>query len=203
MNLWKALFKANNQVRNIYHPEVRDKVEYSFTENGVKYYRYKEDHNMHEMRRFQKVIFLTEIENGLSHEDLLSYISELKKHVNKGQLGDVALKLELLEQRTKIAKDPDTFFKIATVDFFDENEDLTGYDRNYNKHKLETFKLSKDLGFFLTRPMIDIFPQLASLTLDSKHFTDQIEEMRELKEKIDSLTFGQSSKKQQTKSTEN
>jgi hypothetical protein len=203
MNFIRKFFKSDPEVRNIYHPEVRVKIEYAFSLDGVKYYRYKEDHNMYEMRRFQKIQFLTEYENGLTHDDLISYIHEIKGNVNKGQLGDVALKLELLEQRTKIAKDPDTLFKIATVDFFDENEELTTYDRSYNKRKLEIFKLSKEYSFFLTRPMIDIFPQLASLAFDSVAFSSQIEEMKDLKEKIDSLTFGQSYKKPPTRNTEN
>ena len=203
MNFISKLFKKDPEVRNIYHPEVKDKVEYAFTENGVKYYRYKEDHHMFEMRRYQKAIFLTEHENGITHDDLIAYIEEIKKNVNKGQLGDVALKLELLEQRTKIARDPDTFYKIASIDYFDDMEELTTYDRNYNKRKIEDFKASKELGFFLTRPIIDIFPQLATLASDSKAFLDQITEMKDLKNRIDSLTFGHSNKEPLMKSTEN
>jgi hypothetical protein len=189
MNFINRLIKRNNQVRNIYHPDIKDKVEYAFSLHGKRYFRFKEDHLMYEMRRFQKIIFLTELENGLSHEDLLAYIDVLEQHNNKGQIGDTGLKLKLLRQRVEAAKDPDTFYKIATVDYFDDEEELTKYDRDYNKKKLQDFKESKELPFFLTRPMLDIFPQLASLALDSEAFTAQIQEMKDLKDQIDSLTL--------------
>jgi hypothetical protein len=189
MNFIHRLIKRNNQVRNIYHPDIKDKVEYAFSLHGKRYFRFKEDHLMYEMRRFQKIIFLTELENGLSHEDLLAYIDVLEQHNNKGQIGDTGLKLKLLRQRVEAAKDPDTFYKIATVDYFDDEEELTKYDRDYNKKKLQDFKESKELPFFLTRPMLDIFPQLASLALDSEAFTAQIQEMKDLKDQIDSLTL--------------
>jgi hypothetical protein len=195
MNFIRSLIKRNSQVRNIYHPDIKDKVEYAFSLNGKAYYRFKEDHLMNEMRRFQKILFLTELENGLSHDDLLAYIDKIEEKNNKGLVGDTGVILGLLKQRIQVAKDPDTFYKIASVDYFDEDEELTQYDRKYNVKKIEEFKESKELPFFLTRPMIDIFPQLESLGSDSKVFLNQLEEMRELKTQIDSLTLEQSSRK--------
>lgn len=183
----KSFFKKDPQVRNVYHPDIKDKVEFAFSLHGVQYYRFKEDYHMNEMRRFQKIIFLTELENGISHDDLLVYIAKFRENNNKGLVGDNGALLNLLDQRIKIAKDPDTFYKIASVDYFDDSEELTQYDRKYNQKKIDAFKSSKELPFFLTRPMIDIFPQIASLALDSEHFLREIQDMRDLKKEIDSL----------------
>lgn len=183
----KSFFKKDPQVRNIYHPDIKDKVEYAFSLHGIQYYRFKEDYYMNEMRRFQKIIFLTELENGISHDDLMVYVSKFRDNNNKGLVGDNGALLSLLEQRIKIAKDPDTFYKIASVDYFDDSEELTQYDRKYNQKKIDAFKASKELPFFLTRPMIDIFPQIGSLALDSEHFLKEIQDMRDLKKEIDSL----------------
>lgn len=203
INKIKSFFKKDHDIRNVYHPDVKGNVEHAFNLNGVAYYRFKEDHLMYEMRRFQKIVFFTELENGISHDDLISYIKEIEGHVNKGQLGDTALKLRLLKQRVELHKDPDTFYKIASVEYFDENEELTHYSRDYNKTKIETFKNSPELSFFLTKPMVDIFPQLASLALNSQDFSHEMGVMKELKEQIDALIYSQSFKDSSTISTEN
>ncbi len=191
MNSISRFIKKENKVFNIYHPEIRDKIEYAFTLNSVKYYRYKESHLTKVIRYKYQIQFLNEYELGITYEDLINYIDELEKHINKGQLGDIAIKLRLIKQRAQIYKDFDLFYKIASAYYFDENEDVTTYDFRYNKKKIKEFKETKDLSFFLTKPLINLFPSLTSLTEDLSYFLTMAEEAREMKTEIGTLILGQ------------
>lgn len=194
MNFISRLFKKDPQKRNIYHPDYSDQVEYAFQVNGVKYYRFKKAVKMPEFRNFYNSVYIDQYRRGVDDETLLAYLKTFKEHVDKGQLGDLAYKVRLLEERLKANQNLDLLYQIATVNYFTEDEDLESYSVTDNKKKLEEFKKSKDNAFFLTNPMIDIFPQLSLYTKDSKAFSRMAEVARELTEQIDSLVFSLQSK---------
>jgi len=61
-----------------------------------------------------------------------------------------------MRSRTKIAFEPDTVKRLASVTFFDETEDLSDYDRDYNDEKIALWDKYGKLGFFLTTPIKEL-----------------------------------------------
>lgn len=194
MNFLNKLFNKDNKIFNIYHPEIKDKIEFAFKLNGLSYYRFKETHLTRVMRYKYQIQFLNEYELGITLDDFNKYTDEVEKHINKGQLGDAALKIKLMKQRANLYKDFDLFYKIASAYYFDDTEDVTGYDFKHNANKIKIFKESQDQSFFLTIPMTSLFPQLASLASDSSQFSKDIEEMQRMKVEIDNLILSPSTR---------
>jgi len=192
MNFLNRLFKKDISTFNIYHPEIKDRIEFAFNLNGIKYYRFKETHLTRVMRYKYQVQFLNEYELGITSEDLIKYIDELEKHANKGQLGDVIIKARLIKKRATIYKDVDSFYKMASACYFTDSEEVISYDFKYNEAKIKLFKESKDQSFFLTAPMTTLFPQLESLLADSALFSKHVEELKIMKLELDSLIFSPS-----------
>ncbi len=114
------------EIWNIHHPELADKVEYSFTSKGVKYYQFKKDSQIRYGRYMVLQNFLQEVNFRMSTDTLKTYISKITDQLNgtKGVI-NVGNALELLghmKHLTELAFEPDTVYRMASVLFFDESE---------------------------------------------------------------------------------
>lgn len=143
------------------------------------------------MRYKYQVQFLNEYELGITIDDFNKYSDEIEKHINKGQLGDAALKIKLMKQRANLYKDFDIFYKVASAYYFDDSEDVTTYNFKYNENKIKQFKEAEDMSFFLTVPMTTLFPSLTSSLTDSNQFSKEIKELQDMKKEIDSMILSQ------------
>jgi hypothetical protein len=194
MNFIRRFINSSPEKRNIYHPNYRDKVEKAFNLSGINYYRFKDPLDTPHYRNFYSDLFIDQYRRGVSNEVLLSYLDEFDKHGNKGQIGDLMMKVRLLRERIQANQQLDLLYRIATVCYFTDEEDLETYSIPDNKHKLEVFTQSKDLSFFLTSPMTDIFPLLSGFVSDSEVFLSRVQLAKELTEQIDLLVFSPSGK---------
>ena len=190
----KELFKKDSDLRNIYHPSFKGKIEKAFVLNGIQYYRFKSHIDTPHLREYFNNHFIVQYRRGVDDEVLISYIEECERHGNKGQIGDLLFKLKLLKERLKANMSLDLLYQIATVNYFTDSEDLDRYTLSEQKKKLSEFKASKDLSFFLTSPMIDIFPLMSSFVSDSEVFLSRVGLAKDLTEQIDSLVFSHSHK---------
>jgi hypothetical protein len=159
----KELFK-NKEVSNIRtakHPDVAPNVEFAFECNGVKYYRYKKDYDI-SVGRFKFIdAFLYEVEIRMDLRTLTSYIETIEKHIDgaKGtiNLGKAWQIIHAMKTRTKdLGWSPETVKRLASVIFFDDTEDLTTYDMEYGKKKIEFWEKSDKYAFFLTMPISEL-----------------------------------------------
>jgi uncharacterized protein YxjI len=110
----KNFFKKDSNVRNIYHPDIRDNVEYSFTCKGIKYYCFKDEYKILSGRYFVIARFFRELQLTLTSEVLSDYINLIIKDCNKGDLVKVAIKLNELKSRNEIAVEEETLYRIAS-----------------------------------------------------------------------------------------
>lgn len=182
----KRLFKSDSEKRNIYHGDFRNKIEPAF-KLDKQYYRFKDQADTPHLRNFYKDYYVDQYRKGMDFESMDQYLAKIQELVDKGKLGDASYTTRALRERINVNQNLDLLYKIATVCYFTEDEDLEGFSVSDNKEKLETFRESKDLSFFLTNPMIDIFPLLSSFVSDSEVFLSRVQVAKELTSEIDSL----------------
>lgn len=154
-------------------PEVKSEIEHAFTVKGKKYYCFKRDTAMRYGRYMVLQAFLQEYYLRVSLEVLQRDIAQLKKWLNppinqKGEsrieMGKALELLEIMEQRTKIAFEPETVYRLASCVYFDDKENILSYDRKYNEAKIASWKREGSVDFFYHK----LFQELTLLTAISK-----------------------------------
>ena len=166
INRIKAFFGPKKEPAfNLHHPDIAHKIVFAFECAGKKYYRFGNKAEGIEMdmptgRYKFYLAFLEEFNLRMTLETLNKYLDILEKSLSggKGQinLGDAWETVIKMRSRTKIAFEPDTVKRLASVTFFDETEDLSDYDRDYNDEKIALWDKYGKLGFFLTTPIKEL-----------------------------------------------
>lgn len=193
MNFIRRFIKHNPEKRNIYHGDFRNKIEPAF-KLDQQYYRFKDQADTPHLRNFYKDYYVDQYRKGMDFESLDQYLSKIQEYIDKGKLGDASYTTRALRERINANQNLDLLYKIATVCYFTEDEDLDGFSISDNREKLEAFRGSHNLSFFLTNPMTDIFPLLSSYVSDSEVFLSRVQVAKELTREIDSLFLHQSDK---------
>jgi len=163
----------SDKIHNIHHHDYVNKTEEAFESNGIKYYCFKQDSDMRYGRYTVMQTFLQEYYLRVDLKTLQGDIMKLQQWLNptinkegKGQL-EIGKSLELLsimEQRSQIAFEPDTVYRLASCIYFDENELLEAYDINYNETKIVAWKEAKSTDFFFHK----LFQESTGLMVTSK-----------------------------------
>lgn len=164
-------------------------VEEAFTCGGKRYYRFKEEHEMPAGRYKYFFYFLKEMTMHASLETLQKYVEAFKNILNgvnakRGiQLGDLWKLVWNMETIVKLDFDPQLVKKLASVAYFDEDEDLITYDQDYGKAKIKFWEDHNIHDFFLTKPIGDL-TGLNSLSVES--LEDCLRERTEILRDLDS-----------------
>lgn len=127
------------------------------------------------MRYGRYVILQTFLQEYLLRTDLdtlKSNIKSLKKFLNptvkdgKGQLelGRALELLEIMDQQSEIAFEPETVYRLASCIYFDDNEIISSYDKEHNETKIARWKEANTVDFFFDK----LFQELTNLRVTSK-----------------------------------
>lgn len=185
MNLLQRLFRKKD-FPNVYHPDFRDKVEPAFKSRGVQYYRMKKDGQIPYGRYRRMQEFMLEYDLRMKLDTFMAYLAELKKNLF-GASGTVNLEnafkiIAKMEARANLAFSPQQAYNLATIVYFDDTENLYGYDEDHNKKKVKAWMEDKKVDFFYTRPLDEL------LGLSGYSETALIDYIQESSEIIKSLT---------------
>jgi len=156
------LFKKKVHKKNTIHdPDFAPFIEPAFKFLSTQYYRFKKDSDTPYGRYKWISTFLHEVELRMDLKTLQGYIDYIKKHISgeKGKinLGEVSVTIAKMETRMALHFDVETAKKLASVIYFDEDEDLTTYDRQKGREKMDAWgKDLKVMDFFLTKPMREL-----------------------------------------------
>jgi hypothetical protein len=163
----------SDKIMNLYNPKLAGMIEPAFEADGVKYYNFKQDSEGRYGRYIIMQAFLQEYYLRVDLGTLQGNIGQLKKWLNPTitkegtgtlQLGKALELLEIMEQRAKIAFEPDTVYRLASCMFFDDKEILSNYDKAYNEQKIARWKEANVTDFFFNR----LFQELTHLKITSK-----------------------------------
>jgi hypothetical protein len=180
----KRFLKKDHNIRNIYHPDISDKVKYSFTCKGIKYYTFTEDHKMLAGRYFIASRVFRELSLAITTEVLGEYLDLIIKDANKGDLVKVAVKLNELKSRNNIAIEEETLYRLASIVYFHDMESLDSYDQFINSEKIEDWRDAKQYDFFFTKPISDYIDLDRFSPEDFPHYLNQMKGQSEKLKKL-------------------
>jgi hypothetical protein len=170
---------------NLNHPDYRIMVEEAFVAGGRQFYRFKEEYRMPAGRYKYYYAHLREVDLRANLETLTKYIEGFKSILNGGTKGKGISMQGLwelvlnLESRTKLAFEPQGVQNLAAVAYFDDTEDLTTYDLNYGKKKIQLWLDNNINDFFLTRPIGELLNLNSSSVESLNHYLTVVQPMME------------------------
>lgn len=174
--------KVSPEFTNVHHADFIGMCEPAFKVGNVQYYRFCKETSMPWGRYMFLQTFLHAQELRIDMDLLKGYIQLMKKAVN----GNAKIGIDLitvmkvitqLESRCELEFEVETTYRLASVMYFDQNEDLYHYDKAYNDNKIATWKEAKVVDFFYTRPMDELLGLSSSSPEDLRRFIDQQTEL--------------------------
>ena len=149
----------NRTIKEIF-PNSRDIINYAFTLDGVDYFEFNNFDDCPCERGFKALSYFNEMSMRCSREYLQAHclaMDNLFSNVKSINLLNVATLHTQMKERLDWIVEPDILLKLASVVFFDSNENPYRYDFKYGNDKVEKFRNMKD-SFFLSTPIRKLIP---------------------------------------------
>lgn len=123
------------------------------------------------------MVFYEEFRMKCTLEYLQLHVKAVDNILTKQKIDIYAIKglNDQLKQRLDIALDTELLYKIASIVFFDRQENIEDYDYNYNAKKIERFK--KMPGFFLQQSLMTLLPVLKDSDLNLAAYSTVVESL--------------------------
>lgn len=154
-NLFKRYFP--DKELTVFSIDERDKVMFVTRWGGKDYYRYKDNIDMRYGRYIYFATFTQSVETRMSLEVLNIYLDKLDSHLSggKGQIniGEAIIIIKQIKTRTKLIFDEEMAYNLASTIFFTDDERLDTYPMEINKKKIEAWRSSGALNFFMLEPV--------------------------------------------------
>lgn len=167
-------------------PKIEYVIKEAFTVKGRTFYEMDDTFNLPYERGTTCLRYYTEFNMRVDREFLIKHIQAMKKELafipgkEIGIVNAVNL-LKQLEDRVNWIIDTDLAYKLASVVYFDKNEDPTKYDTKYNLEKIAFWKEAMGTKeFFFMQPLQRLIPFLKDYEENFQVFltvTDQLKTM--------------------------
>lgn len=163
---WYRRFRGLFRVKlKPYLVDQKYKVIPAFSLGGVDYWMYDSAMEVPTGRFFAAMGIYKEMEMNTDKEYLLSHCKAVEKILSDPKKIALTYIMQLnvnLKERLDLMPMPDFIYKLASVIFFDKSESLYSYDYDYNKEKIEKWKVSGGtLDFFSRTPLKELVPALS------------------------------------------
>jgi len=172
----------SDKVFNIYNPEFHEKIEEAFKCGSVQYYTFKKDSTMRYGRYLILQGMLQEVNFRMSLDTLRAYVKRIKEELNgsKGtvNLGNALMFLGHMENLTELAFEPDTVYRLASCLFFDDVEDLRGWDKKHNEDKIRAWRENGTLDFFYNKLFQEFINLRNTSEIDIAVYLDRVGELK-------------------------
>lgn len=119
------------------------------------------------IRGNQATLFYKEVQMGVDRDYLLWFLEEMDKVLNptekKLNLERLYILKNVLKEKVQYIFDPDLIYNLASVVYFDKNEDPYKFNLDYSKKKIARWKKNESVeSFFLRLPIKRLTPFLNS-----------------------------------------
>ncbi len=177
MGFLRKLFKKGSK----YPSGVQHPVELAFTCNGVDYYQYSDFNNIPALRGLKTMVFYEEMRCKCTLEYLKLHVEAIDNILNQSKINIFEIKKlnEQMKERTEMALDTELIYKLASVVFFDKNENTEDYDFSYNLKKIANWKNGNAAAFFLLKPVQELLPVLKSIEENLEMYSQVVEELNQ------------------------
>lgn len=181
--LLRNFFRRHRTVKELF-PDSRHPIVPVFEVGGVMYYKVDSEFNMNCERALKCITFYQEMNQRVDREYLLAHTKAMTEKKKKGQLTiqdvtDIFMWNDQLAERLNWIMDSDLIYKLASVVYFDENEDPQVYDFEYNRKKIDLWKKNTNINsFFLSKPITELVPYLKDYEGNLEEYTKMAEEIK-------------------------
>lgn len=155
----------NRLLRRNSFPQHKHEIKEVFTCNGTVYYQYADFNNIPALRGLKTMVYFEEMKMKCTVDYLKQHYEATKNLLrNRGKIDvfEINKLNEQLGQRLDMALDMEIVYKLASVVYFDKNEDTSDYDFAYNRKKIENFRKA-GTDFFLLMPLQELAPALKAI----------------------------------------
>lgn len=152
----------------------------AFELGGVQYYQFDDIFNLPYERGLKAITFYEESRMKCTLEYLILHTEAVDKVLTSTKVNIYDLKKfnDQLAERLKFIVDVDILYKLASVVFFDENENPSTYEYKYNADKIKFWKENKSAAdFFLQMPIQELVPYLKDLEPISPEYTKVMDQI--------------------------
>lgn len=172
-NILMSFFSKKLHPKTLF-PDITYPIEEAFRVNGVVYYSFNGAYSLPYERAVKTITFYTEMSRRVDDEYLDAEEAALDAIFASSKI-DI-FKLNAIHQNRKAIRkfviDTDLVYKLASIVYFDANEDPRTYDPIYNSKKIESWK--KHLGvndFFYSAPVLNLIPFLKDSKVNLEEYS--------------------------------
>jgi hypothetical protein len=161
-----------------YFPNAKYIINYAFSIGKKHYFRFAEHLNIPYERGLSTLVFYREMEMNTDREYLQAHADAVNNILRQNPIDVFQIKLlnDQLQQRLQLPKDTELMYKLASVVFFDQEENPDVYEFEYGNKKIAFWKEAADLNdFFLRKPMGELIPYLRYVGRNLSTFSKMIE----------------------------
>lgn len=138
---------------------------------GKQYYEFVSVADMPEARRTHFSYMREETIMGIDRELQFNIINKLKEANQANDVNQIGHILFMWEDTLKNITTVENLYNIASLAYFDRQEDLANYDLDYAQQKIKLFKSVENKGFFFSRLLQE------TLKVSSESLLHDIEEL--------------------------
>jgi len=164
-------------------PNQKHIIEYAFSVAGVDYYQFNDVYNLPYERGLTALSFYEEARMRCSREYLERHIKAVREILRAKKIDIFKLNQlnEQMNERLNLQLDVDLLYKVASIIFFDKNENPILYDMEYCKKKIDFWKKNKGVSdFFLQKPIKDLIPFLQKVDFDLDTYSQMNKELNKI-----------------------
>ena len=156
-------------------------IEFAFACGGRDYYRHVDEMNLPYRRALKALAIYKELDMKCDRYYLDKHIEATDALLNGTRFGVAELmslkKLnDQLRERSQWIVLEDHVYKLASVRYFDGNENPEDYDWKYASQKIEHWKKNSDLqSFFLSEPIQSLVPFLKDVNINFPSYMEVLQ----------------------------
>jgi hypothetical protein len=162
-------FRHNRRDPKRVFPGQKHVIVPAFELAGVEYYQFDDVFNLPYERGLTALAFYEETRMRCSREYLEKHVEVVRNVLrsNKIDIFKINQLNEQMSERLKLSLDVDLLYKLASIVFFDKNENPVLYDAEYCRKKIDFWKKHKGVSdFFLQKPVTELIPFLQNVNFD-------------------------------------
>jgi len=168
MTFFKNLTRRYLDTKSIF-PKSEHIIEWAFRVGDTDYYTYADVFSLPYERGLMAVAVYNELDMRLSRDYMGKHTNAMDELLGAKEIDIFKIKLlnDQIKQRMSLVTDVDLLYKIASVVYFDKNENPAIYEAEYNNKKIATWKEARGVNdFFTQKPIMELLPFLANVDVD-------------------------------------
>lgn len=163
-------------------PDQKHVIEHAFSVGGVDYYQFSDIFSLPYERGLMAITVYEELRMKCTYDNLKLHVEAIRKLLSEPKIDIYKINAlnEMLSERLEMVTDVDLLYKLASVVFFDKNENPCLYEMDYSRKKIELWKKHKGVNdFFLQMPLQELIPFLSTANLNLDVYSPVVEAIKE------------------------